>query len=76
MKMQVLMNSEGQITAMFERPQDDRVWTEPEVSEEEGEELVEVELPDEYRKMSAPESIERLQADIQAKRLKIKHKTQ
>jgi hypothetical protein len=74
MKMQILLNSKGEIITMFERKPGALVSTEPEVSEEEGEELVEVEVPDEYIMMPAPDSIKRLQTDIQAKRLEIKRK--
>jgi len=72
MKMQILRNSKGEIIATFERMLAASVSTEPEVSE--GEELVEVEVPDEYIRMPAPDFIKRLQADIQAKRLEIKPK--
>lgn len=73
MKM-LILRKKGEVIAMFERTQDALVLTEPEVSE--GEELVEVELPEEYIGLSAPDSIKRVQADIQAKRLEIKSKKQ
>ena len=74
MKMQILMNSKGEVIAMFERKPVALVSIETEVSGGEGEELVEAEVPDEYIMMPAPDSIKRLQADIKAKRLEIKRK--
>ena len=72
MKMLILRNLKGEVIATFERPLAAPVSTEPEVSE--GEELVEVDVPDEYIRMPAPDFMKRLQADIQAKRLEIKPK--
>lgn len=72
MKIQILKDSKGQVIATLERTLAATVSTEPEVSE--GQELVEVEVPDEYMRMPAPEFIERLQVglqvDIKAKREK------
>ena len=72
MKMLILRNLKGEVIATFERPLAERVLIEPEVSE--SEELVEVDVPDEYIRMPAPDFMKRLQADIQAKRLEIKPK--
>ena len=68
MKMQLLRDSKGQIIAAFERTLTAPVLTEPEVSK--GQELQEVDVPDEYIRMPAPDFIERLQVDIKAKRRK------
>ena len=70
MKMQILRDSKGEVIATFERAPGALASTEPEVSE--GEELVEVEVPDEYLSLPSPDFIKRLQADIQAKSLKVK----
>jgi hypothetical protein len=70
MKLHILRDSKGEVIAAFERKLLAQVLTEPEVSE--GEELVEVEVPDEYIRMPAPDFMKRLQADIRAERLELR----
>lgn len=72
MKMQILLDSKGKVIATFEQTLTAPVSTVSEVSE--GQELVEVEVPDEFIRMPAPDFIKRLEVDIQAKRLEIKTK--
>lgn len=74
MRMQILRNSKGEIIATFAQNLAASVTTEPEVSK--GEELVEVEMPDEYLRLPAPDFIKKLQAGIKNKQLKIKPKKQ
>lgn len=70
MKMQILRNSKGEFITMFEKNLTANVIIEPELDK--GEEIVEVEMPDEYIRMPAAECIKNLEADIKAKRLEIR----
>jgi len=65
MKIQILKNSKGEIIATSELTP----WTGvPVIAEvEEGQQLEEIEVPEEYIGMPAADFIKRLQADIQAK---------
>ena len=82
MKVQALRDSKGEILAIVERRPDELVSGEIDVDEfvsgeidvGEGEELVEVEVPDEYLEMPPTDFMKQLQADIQAKRLGVKTK--
>ena len=74
MKIQILRDSKGEVIATFERTPVALVSMEADVGE--GEELVEVDVPNEYVSLPPTDFIKRLQADIQAKRLEIKPKKQ
>jgi len=74
MRIQILRDPKGKVIGAVEPTPGDLVSIEADVGE--GEELVEVELPDEYMRIPAPEFIKRLQADIEAERLEIVSKTQ
>ena len=74
MKMQILRDRKGEIIAIFERRPGALVSIEPEP--EDGDELAEIEVPDEYLMMPSADLINRLQADIQAKRIEVKTKKQ
>ncbi len=74
MKIQILRDSKGEVIATFEQRPGALVSMEPEP--EAGQDLAEVEVPDEYLRMSSTDLINRLQADIQAKRIVVKPKQQ
>lgn len=67
MKIQILRDPKGKVIATFERTPGALVSMEADVGN--GEELIEVDVPDEYLRLPSADFIKRLQVDIQAKRL-------
>lgn len=70
MKIRILRDAKGEIVATFEHAPDAPVSMEPEV--ERDEELIEVDVPDEYSEMEPAKFLERLKVDVNAKKLEIK----